>query len=247
MLSLLRKLPQDALARSSIAKHAYGFSTMRDISELPSSKKKIVGRFGVEWFTGRRPTEINARDVELPKAPYNPAPYKMAFNKYPGIVSGLGAEYFYREGQKSPVTYYHMRSPRSGDTVMVGATDGRAREARTLENYWKEKTRGFAAQIVLEGRGVKAYFEPDFPKLKARLGVGAKVKDLTEYCLRDPDCKVSCSKKGDVVVVHGPTKARVGTLAYRLLKQLQPRLLPYTGKGAHFAFHPAKRKAMRKK
>ncbi|CAE8691293.1 unnamed protein product [Polarella glacialis] len=250
LLGLIGVTFNDAFGRA-FARHGVpcvqGFSTMRDISELPSSKKKIVGRFGVEWFTGRRPTEINARDVELPKAPYNPAPYKMAFNKYPGIVSGLGAEYFYREGQKSPVTYYHMRSPRSGDTVMVGATDGRAREARTLENYWKEKTRGFAAQIVLEGRGVKAYFEPDFPKLKARLGVGAKVKDLTEYCLRDPDCKVSCSKKGDVVVVHGPTKARVGTLAYRLLKQLQPRLLPYTGKGAHFAFHPAKRKAMRKK
>lgn len=223
------------------------FSTMRDITELPSVKKKVTGRFGVEWFHGRKPTEINAKEVELIRTPYQPRPYKLEYSRHPGVVSGLGAEYFYREGQRSPLSYFHMRSPASGDTVMVGATDPRARESRTLDNYAKEKTRGFAVQIVLEGRGVKASFEPKFPFLKVRLGVGAKVKDLTEYCKRDPDVTVSISKKGDLVVVHGPTKARVGTLAYRLLKVMQPRLLPYTGKGAHFAFHPAKRKAMRKK
>eukprot|EP00440_Ansanella_granifera_P011835 gb/GFBE01012856.1/.p1 GENE.gb/GFBE01012856.1/~~gb/GFBE01012856.1/.p1 ORF type:complete len:244 (+),score=47.04 gb/GFBE01012856.1/:1-732(+) len=243
-MNFLRRLPQ-ALARP--ATPSAGFSTMRDISELPSTKKKVVGRFGVEWFLGRRPTEINARDVELPKPSFDPKPYKLQYRRYPGVASGLGAEYFYREGQRSPLSYFHMRSPASGDTVMVGATDPRATEARTIDNYVKEKTRGFAVQIVLEGRGVKAYFEPKFPNMKVRLGVGAKVKDLTEYCKRDPDVKVHVSGKGDVVVLHGPNKARVGTLAYRLLKQMQPRLLPYTGKGAHFAFHPAKRKAMRKK
>merc|ERR1719229_1479753 len=104
-----------------------------------------------------------------------------------------------------------MRSA-SGDTVAVGATDPRAREARTIDNYAKERTRGFAVQILLEGRGVKAYFEPAFPYLKARLGVGAKVSDLTEYCKRDPDVEVHVSKKGDLLVLHGPNKARVGTL-----------------------------------
>lgn len=65
----------------------------------------------------------------------------------------------------------------------------------------------------------------------------------------DPDTatKVSVNKKGDIVVLHGPTKERVGTLAYRLLKKLQPKLQAYTGKGGHFAFHPVKRKAVRKK
>ena len=42
---------------------------------------------------------------------------------------------------------------------------------------------------------------------QARLGVGAKVQDLTEYCTRDPDVKVTVSKKGDLVVLHGPNKA----------------------------------------
>ncbi|CAL1130999.1 unnamed protein product [Cladocopium goreaui] len=223
------------------------FSTMKKISELPSVQKKQVGHFGVEWVIGRRPTEINARDVELPKEPYNPRPYLMEFRKYPGIASGLGAEYFYRDDQRSPLTYYHLRSPKSGDTVLVGATDPRAREARTIDNYVKERTRGFAVQIILEGRGVKAYFEPKAPFLKARLGVGAKVKDLTQYCIRDPDVQVHVGKKGDLVVVHGPNKARVGTLAFRLLKKMQPLLQPYTSKGAHVAFHPVKKKAMRKK
>eukprot|EP00913_Durusdinium_trenchii_P012442 g11680.t2 len=152
------------------------------------------------------------------------------------------AEYFYRDEQRSPLTYYHNRSPKTGDTVLVGATDPRAREARTIDNYAKERTRGFAVQIILEGRGVKAYWEPKAPFLKARLGVGAKVIDITEYVKRDPDIQVNVSKKGDLLVLHGPNKARVGTLAYRLLKKLQPRLQVYTGKGAHFAFHPAKRK-----
>mmetsp|Transcript_70667 Transcript_70667/g.165717 ORF Transcript_70667/g.165717 Transcript_70667/m.165717 type:complete len:248 (+) Transcript_70667:82-825(+) len=233
--------------RAGCTSFCRAFATMKKISELPSSKKRETGYFGVEWGAGRKPTEINARDVELPKEPYNPKPYNLQFRKYPGVVSGLGAEYFYREEQKSPLTYYHLRCEAAGDTVMVGATDPRAREARTIDNYAKERTRGFAVQIVLEGRGVKAYFEPKYPNLKARLGVGAKVKDLTEYCTRDPDVKVDVSKKGDLVVLHGPNKARVGTLAHRLLSKMQPRLLPYTGKGAHFAFHPVKRKAMRKK
>ena len=43
---------------------------------------------------------------------------------------------------------------------------------------------GFAVQIILDGRGVKACFP-------------------TEYCLRDPDCIVSVNKAG-LIVVHGP-------------------------------------------
>jgi len=219
-----------------------------DISELESTKKKVTGRFGGEWFIGRRATEVNAQMVDLPRPPYDPKPYKLAFRKYPGVASGLGAEYYYRDGQRHPLSYYHMRSPAAGgDLVAVGATSARATETRSIDNYVKERTRGFAVQIILEGRGVKAYFEPAFPHLKARLGVGAKVTDLEEYCKRDPDCAVSLNKKGDIVVVHGPNKARVGTLAYRLLQRLQPKLMPYTGKGGHFAFHPERKKAVRKK
>lgn len=218
-----------------------------NIQNLPSVMKKVTGRFGVEWFERGRPTAINAKMVDLPKPTYDPRPFTLAFRKYPGVVSGLGAEYYFREGQKHPVSYYHLRSPLSGDLVVVGATDERARETRTIDNYLKERTRGFSVQIVLEGRGVKAYFEPKFPYLKARLGVGAKVKDLSEYCKRDPDVNVGINNKGDVVVLHGPNKTRVGKLAYSLLRQMQPKLLAYTGKGGHFAFHNPKRKAVRKK
>jgi len=246
----LRQLPYAAPAPLlGSGGSSWGLLGRRDFSSARSGTKDLRGTqyFGVEWFEGRRPTETNAQMVEMPKPPFDPKPYKLDFAKYPGIASGLGAEYYYREGQRSPLTYYHMRGATSGDVVCVGATDSRAREARTIDNFVKERTRGFAVQLVLEGRGVKAYFEPKFPNLKVRLGVGAKVRDLTEYCLRDPDVEVHVSKKGDLVVVSGPNKARVGTLAYRLLKKMQPILLPYTGKGAHFAHHPARRKAVRKK
>eukprot|EP00927_Polykrikos_kofoidii_P078113 TRINITY_DN74982_c0_g1_i1.p1 TRINITY_DN74982_c0_g1~~TRINITY_DN74982_c0_g1_i1.p1 ORF type:complete len:294 (+),score=45.30 TRINITY_DN74982_c0_g1_i1:52-882(+) len=223
------------------------FSALRSMQSLASTKRKATGHFNNDYFGGSRPTETNHQLTELPKSPREPQPYELKFAKYPGLVSGLGGEYYFREDQKHPLTYYHMKSPASGDTVVVGATASRALEARTIDNYLKERTRGFAVQIVLEGRGVKAYFEPKYPILKARLGVGAKVVDLTEYVLRDPDCMVSVNKKGDIVCVHGPNKARVGTLAYRLLKKMQPPLLPYTGKGAHFAFYQPRRKAVQKK
>jgi len=243
------------LARAPVAAaaghltNARGFSDFSNKNQrnVPAHKSKALQYFGVEWFMGRPSTETNTGMIELPKDPFDPKPYKLDFRKYPGVASGLGAEFYYRDGQKSPLSYYHMKSPATGDMVAVGATDPRAREARMIDNYVKEKTRGFAVQIVLEGRGVKAYFEPKYPKLMVRLGVGAKVKDLTEYVVRDPDCEVSVNKKGDVVVVHGPNKPRVGTLAYRLLKVMQPKLQTYTGKGAHFAFHPVRRLAVRKK
>jgi len=222
------------------------FSSKVSIPELSSVQKKVTGRFGVEWFIGRRPTEVAAKMVELPKKPFDPKPYKLDFRMYPGVASGLGAEYYFRDGQKHPLSYFHLRSS-SGDVVAVGATDKRAREARTIDNFLKERTRGYAVQLVLEGRGVKAYWEPSPPHLRARLGVGAKVTDLTQYCTRDPDVDVHVNKQGDLIVLYGPTKERVGTLAYRLLKRLQPILQVYTGKGAHFAFHPVRRKAVRKK
>lgn len=230
------------------APRSRAFSTLRPIQNCQKTERAVAGRFGVEWFGGRRPTEINVQMPELPKKGFDGRPYSLAFRKYPGVASGLGAEYFMREGQKHALTYYHIRSASGdGDVVAVGSTSERAREARTIDNYVKERTRGFAVQINLEGRGVKAYFEPKSPRLMVRLGVGAKVRDLTQYCTRDPDCDVTLNKKGDIVVVHGPTKGRVGTLAYRLLKKMQPRLMPYTGKGAHFAFHPTEKKQVRKK
>lgn len=223
---------------------------MKDIKDIPTVKRKAGGYFGVEWFMGRREWTLNARFNGLPKEPYNGKPYKMEFVKYNGVASGLGSEYYFREGQKAPLTYYHHLGTEKSlyaNTVFVGATSERAREARTIDNYVKERTRGFAVQIALEGRGVKAYYEPEFPHLKARLGVGAKVKDLSEFCMIDPDINIHVSKKGDFVVVHGPNKARVGTLAMKLKCAMNTQLQTYTGKGAHLAFHPEKKKKPRKK
>merc|ERR1719341_504255 len=108
---------------------------MRD---LPSIKRRECQYFGNEWFKGRYPTEINAQMPELPKPAFDPKAYHFTFRKYPGIASGLGGEYYLREGQRSPLTYYHMNAPASGDTVIVGASDSRATEAKSIDNYVKE-------------------------------------------------------------------------------------------------------------
>merc|ERR1719162_2453609 len=93
------------------------------IAELESTKKNIRGRFGIEFFGGRRPFDTTYQMPDPPKTEFKPGPYSLQFSKYPGIASGLGAEYFYRPGQRSPLSYFHMRSPASGDTVHVGATN----------------------------------------------------------------------------------------------------------------------------
>ena len=92
---------------------------------------------------GRKPTEIFAQDVELPKdsgttliagheliesimytyccrtiacyhrhqEPYNPKPYLLQFRKYPAVASGLGADYFFRDGQRSNLTPGYSDNP----------------------------------------------------------------------------------------------------------------------------------------
>ena len=44
----------------------------------------------------------------------------------------------HRLSNRGPLTYYHHRGSKSGDTVLVGATDPRAREARTIDNFVKD-------------------------------------------------------------------------------------------------------------
>lgn len=222
-------------------------ATFRSVQDVPSIRKRVTGKFGVEFFDGgSRPTWTNTQLPETPRPNFDPRPYSLAFSRYPSVASGLGAKYYFREGQKHPLSYFHLRKAGGGgEAVVVGATSERAREARTIDNYVKERTRGFAVQLVLEGRGVKAYWQDK--NFIVRLGVGAKAEDLTEYCKRDPDVTVTLNKPGNVVVLHGPNKARVGTLASRMLRRMQPVLQQYTGKGAHFAGHPVKRRAVRKK
>lgn len=234
--ALLRSLSSRASLSGIFAPHLRAFSVTKHWS-----KKEW---YGVEYYGGVRATEHNTQAPDLPRPPFDPRPYSMGYRQYPGLASILGSEYYFRAGDHAPLNYFHMKTA-SDDTVWVGSTDRRVREARSISNSVREQTTGFAVQILLEGRGVKAYFEDRFPNLKCRLGVGAKVMDLTEYCKRDPDVKVFVNKLGTIVVVHGPTKSRAGMIATRLYFKMKANV--YTGKGAHIAFNTPRKKAVRKK
>ncbi|CAD7972629.1 unnamed protein product [Amoebophrya sp. A120] len=167
------------------------------------------------------------------------------FTKFPGVVSKLGAEYYFREDQKSEqMRFFHMRTT-SQDVAFVGSVDSRKRETRTVENCLHENTRGYAAQVIMEGRGVKLYWNPAYPKLAGRKGVGDKARDLTKFCKLDRQCKIHLNKVGNLATVTGPTRCQVGNVAMRLFWKLKQGV--YTGKGAKLAFNWVKRKARNKK
>ncbi|CAD7969742.1 unnamed protein product [Amoebophrya sp. A25] len=169
------------------------------------------------------------------------------FTKYPGVVANLGAQYYFREGQKCEEIRYYRHAPTSKvqDTVFVGSVDERKRQGRTVENYLQEKTRGFAVQIIMCGRGVKLYWNPKYPQLAGRKGVSDKQRNLTRFCKLDREVKIHLSKIGNLATVSGPTKAQVGNVAMRLFWKLKCGV--YTGKGAKIAFNWIKRKVKNKK
>eukprot|EP00386_Alphamonas_edax_P008887 GDKI01029103.1.p1 GENE.GDKI01029103.1~~GDKI01029103.1.p1 ORF type:complete len:255 (-),score=32.83 GDKI01029103.1:311-1075(-) len=207
----------------------------------------VGGSYGASIFGGNRDTEAGVKQVHLEQEPYDPWPRKVNYMKWPGIVSKLGGEYYFRETNQ-PVQFFHMKTENDkvGDTCFVGSTDARYCEARTIESCLYENTRGFAIQLVLYGRGVKAYFEPSFPNLMIRLGVGVKVIDATRIAKRYPgDVRVSVSAKGDLMTVHGFDKHKVAVVAHRLFNTIQAN--PYTMKGGHIAGHPIKQKHTKKK
>lgn len=100
-------------------------------------------------------------------------------------------------------------------------------------------------QLIFEGRGVKLYFEPAFPKLFGRMGVGSKVKNLEKYCKLENDVHIEINKLGNLAVVSGPNKERVANVACRLFWKLKQGV--FTGKGAKIAFNKVKRKVVKKK
>eukprot|EP00922_Rhytidocystis_sp_ex-Travisia-forbesii_P008362 GHVS01012292.1.p1 GENE.GHVS01012292.1~~GHVS01012292.1.p1 ORF type:complete len:326 (+),score=4.06 GHVS01012292.1:28-1005(+) len=135
------------------------------------------------------------------------------------------------------------------DICLVGHTDDRRVRPisnRTLTNCLHKTTRGFAAQVILEGRGVNAYFKPEFPNLFVRLGIGVKPMDLTRVLLRfTGQVKVFLNKRGTLLTVHGWDKRRTGIMAMYLYGIM--RANAYTLKGAHIAFEPVKQKVTKKK
>jgi len=223
-------------------------------------RHKVSAGGGWEFYGGRTETKSNYKLNEVPKEVQEQGGLKtLGFTKWPTAVKSLGSEYFFRPNQGDPLTYYHVRpgeamkkkayDPEAGvycdEFVYLGSTNAASRNTKSIENALTQETTGYAVQLILEGRGVKAYFEPKFPFLMARLGVGSKVTNLTEYARRDPGIDITVNKLGTLITIEGPTKERVGVLAFRIFSKLKSN--PYTGKGAHIAFNPAKRKAVRKK
>jgi len=222
-------------------------------------RTKVHAAGGAEFYGGRSDTKTNYRLIEFPQEKREEGIKKLGYTKYPSAIKYLGSRYFYRPIKSDLLSYYHVRTgaakkareynPDAGvlceDLVYLGSTQEYTRTTKTIENALYEQTRGFAVQLILEGRGVKVYWEPKAPYLKARLGVGSKVTDLEEYVRRDPAIKFTVNKKGDLMVLEGPCKERVGHIAMRIFTVLKTHV--YTGKGAHIAFNVPRRKAVQKK
>jgi hypothetical protein len=194
---------------------------------------------------GRQEMGINVREIELVDDTHSETSVSHpALRKWPGLIaSKLGSEYFFRPGNN--LSFFHHKS-KSNDEVLLSSVDSSKLDTPTIENALHESTRGFAVQILFEGRGVRAHLEPNWPHLKVRLGVGGMMKDFTWLCERDPDVQGYLQEKnGTILVIHGPTKARVARIAMGIT--LANKANPYSGKGAHLAFNPVKRRTPKKK
>ena len=188
---------------------------------------------------------INVREIKLtPTDGHHNAASALCTRKWPGVIAKeVDTNYFFRP--ESNLSFFHVQS-RDSDEVILASPKLEAMETKTIENALFESTRGFAVQILFEGRGVRAHLEPAWPHLKIRLGVGGNLKDFTWLCERDPEVKGYLQEKnGTILVLHGPTKARVARIAMGIT--LSSKANPYSGKGAHFAFNPVRRRTPKKK
>lgn len=77
-----------------------------------------------------------------------------------------------RQLQRSKVCVYHHHLPHNPDRSMVflsASTQQRgAPVAAAALSLVQQRERGVAAQLILDGRGVKAYFDPEWPDLMVR-------------------------------------------------------------------------------
>jgi len=205
---------------------------------------RSFGSWGASLYGGVKPTAINTKLAHLPRAPHERTKPQLEYMKWPGIVASLGPKYFYRQGTHNEQRFYQMKTD-TEHTCFVGSVNKEQLQTKTIENKLFSHTRGFAAQIILEGRGAKASFVPEYPNLHVRLGVGMKPLDLTRVVSRYPgEVKSFVDQKGSVIVVHGYDKRKVGKVAYRIFRNTKAN--PYTMKGAHIAFEPIKKKVSKK-
>ncbi|GIX63267.1 HECT-domain (ubiquitin-transferase) domain-containing protein [Babesia caballi] len=216
--------------------------------------RQSVRRFGVSGsygpsIYGIQTTQTNARLIRLPEEKPPPQIHlnpRIHVTQWPGKVRALRAGYFFREGQRTNTGYYHMLIKNKKDICLVANADKRQTASRTIENCLYERTRGFSGQVLLHGRGVKAFFEPAFPNLMFRLGVGSNCLDATRICtMYAKHVKVDVDRTGLIVSVHGYNKMMVGNVVYRLFRLVEAN--PYTLKGGHIANYPIKKKVPKKR
>jgi len=194
---------------------------------------------------GRQEMGINVREIELPESDeFGYGSSSLSTRKWPGVIAKeVDTSYFFRP--EANLSFFHVQSGES-DEVILASPRPEETETKTIENALFESTRGFAVQILFEGRGVRAHLEPAWPHLKIRLGVGGNLKDFTWLCERDPGVTGFLQEKnGTILVLNGPTKARVARIAMGIT--LSSKANPYSGKGAHFAFNPVRRRTPKKK
>jgi len=182
---------------------------------------------------------VNQREPEIIKPSHSPSTFKLHSRKWPGLVADcVESSYWYRPNQEAPVSMYRMRS-KDHDTLLVSSVDKLKTETRTIENALLDNTRGHSIQILFDGRGVKAYFDPEWPNLKVKLSVGSNPIDFSKVCSEDKDIKGYLEvKNGSRIVLWGPSKSRLAKVAMAVFTGT--RANPLTAKGSHLAFHPPK-------
>ena len=179
---------------------------------------------------------VNQREHEIIKPVFRPSIESINTRKWPGLVaSSLDHSYWLRD-LETPLTMYRMRSS-TDDVVLLSSTDKNKLESRSIRNALTDSSRGHAVQLLFDGRGVKAYLEPEWPHLKVKLSVGSMPLDFSNKCKMYPDVKGFVdSRSGTRLVLTGSTKERVGKLMMEIFNQTKAS--PVTGKGAHIAFNP---------
>lgn len=165
----------------------------------------------------------------------NVAPH-IHFMKYPFVVGSLGGKYHLREISQNRFFQFSEMKGRQ-DYVAVGSTDSRHIRSRTIERHLIEHTRGYATQLILEGRGVRASFEPAWPMLTIRMGNGVKVMDVSRLVKRFAgEVKVDVPSKGDAITIHGFNREGVALIAMKMFRYVKKN--QYTGKGGYLLHHP---------
>ena len=194
---------------------------------------------------GRQQMNLNVREISLPRSTESSPPAtSLRTRKWPGVIgSSLDSKYLFRP--EANVSVFQIKTA-STDEVILASPSQSELDTKIIENTLYETTRGFGVQILFEGRGVRAHLEPAWPNLKVRLGVGGMMKDFTWICEKDPQVVGYLHDKlGTILALHGPTKSRVAKVAMAIT--LSNKANPYSGKGAHLAFNPVRRRTPKKK